>query len=72
MKDRACEIAVNSKCDEYQRWFASMVYNCFDKNTGSGVASKVGANVNKVLAQELHKPAVRKIQKKESVCKVLR
>ena len=49
-----------------------MVYTCFDKNTGSGVASKVGANVNKVLAQELHKPAVRKIQKKESVCKVLR
>ena len=54
------------------KWF--LVYKFFDKETGSGsiATNKAGANVNKVLAQELHKPAVRKIQKKESVCKVLR
>ena len=38
-----------------------MVYKCFDK--------KIKANVNEVLAQDLHKPVI-EIQKKESVCGV--
>ena len=46
------------------KWF--LVYKFFDKETGSGsiATNKAGANVNKVLAQELHKPLIKKNQKK--------
>ena len=38
LRDKALNIAKNSKYDGYQRGLASMVYKCFDKNTfGSGV-----------------------------------
>ena len=37
-RDKAFNIAKNPKYDGYQRGFASMVYNFFDKKTkGSGV-----------------------------------
>ena len=52
MKDRAYEIAINPNYDGYQRGLACLVYKFFDKKTGSG------ANVNEVLAQELHKPVI--------------
>ena len=52
MKDRAYEIAINPNYDGYQRGLACLVYKFFDKKTGSG------ANVNGVLAQELHKPVI--------------
>ena len=55
MKDRAYNVNINSKYDGYQRGLASMVYKFFDKKkTGSG------ANKNEVLAQELHKPVIKK------------
>ena len=56
MKDRAYIIAKNPKYDQCQRALASMIYNGFDKKTGSGViaTSKTGVSVNEELAEELH------------------
>ena len=65
LKDRAYDIATNPKYDGYQRGLASTANRFFDKITESEVTSKVGENVNEVLAQELHKPVI-----KEKVCKV--
>ena len=47
------------------KWF--LVYKFFDKETGSGsiATNKAGANVNKVLAQELHKPLIKKIKRRQ-------
>ena len=39
-----------------------MVCRFCDKKTGSGTKSKVKANVNEMLAQELHKPVVKKFK----------
>ena len=39
-------------------------YGVQDKKTG------LIANVNEELAQELHKPVIKKIQKKDSLCRV--
>ena len=52
LRDRAYWIAVNRKCDDYQRALASMVYKIFDKKIGSW------AIVNEELSQELHKPII--------------
>ena len=35
LKDKAYEIAINSKYDRYQRGLVNMVYKIFDKKTGS-------------------------------------
>ena len=56
MKDEAYEIARNCKYDEYQRALASMIYNFFNKKTGSGVI------VNKQPAEELQKPVIKKFK----------
>ena len=42
-----------------------MLYNVFDKKTGSGKANKIKANVNEVLAQELHKPLIKNFKKRK-------
>ena len=49
-----------------------MVYKFFDKKTGSGAiaTSRAGVSVNEQLAEELHKPVTKKIQKKKSLCKI--
>ena len=39
-------------------------YTFFDKKT------RLGESVNEELAQELHKPVVKKIKQKKSVCQV--
>ena len=54
LKDRAYEIDRNRGYDGYQRVLASIVYNCFDKKTGSIVS------VNEQLAEELRKPVIKK------------
>ena len=59
MKDRAYEIARNRKYDGYQRALASMVYKAFDKKTGSGIS------VNQQLAEELHKPVIKKVKRRK-------
>ena len=64
LKDKAFAIANNPKYDGYQRGLVSMVYNFFDKKSkGSGIKSMP----NQQLANELHKPIIRKLKKKKSV-----
>ena len=75
MRDKAFKIASDPKYDGYQRRLASMVYKFFDKkSSGSGVATlanKSAANneikQNIQLADELHKPIIRKFKKNKSV-----
>ena len=64
LKDKAFKIASNPKYDGCKRGLASMVYKCFDKKSaslskfsGSGIANEP----NHQLANELHKPIIRKI-----------
>ena len=71
LRDKAFNIAKNPKYDGYQREFASMVYKFFDKKSASfsykSMAS-IGGNMhanksafnNEKLAEELHKPIIRK------------
>ena len=59
LRGKAFNIAKNPKYDGYQRGLASMVYNFFDKkSTGSGV--NIPLEFNEPLAEELHKPIIRK------------
>ena len=52
------------KNDGYQQGLASMVYKYFDKKTSvSGIQSE---NIsNKQLSEELHKPIIRKFEKRK-------
>ena len=67
LRDKAFNIAKSPKYDGYQRGLATMVYKFFDeKTTGSGVttlANKFAIKSipqNEQLADELHKPTIRK------------
>ena len=63
LKNRAFDIAKDPKHDGYQRRLASMVYKFFDsKNSGSGAKL---IPENKQLANELHKPIIRKFEKRK-------
>ena len=63
LRDKAFNIAKDPKYDGYKRGLASMVYKCFDKKTkGSGVKSMPQ---NEQLAEELHKPIIRKFKKRK-------
>ena len=63
MRDRAFKIASDQKYDGYQRELASMVYKFFDKKSqGSGLANN---KENIQLADELHKPLIRKFKKRK-------
>ena len=56
-------IAKDPKYDGCQRGLASMVYKFFDKKTrGSGIKSMLQ---NEQLAEELHKPIIRKFKKRK-------
>ena len=57
LKDKAFTIANNPNYDGYQRGLASMVYKFFDKKSkGSGIINEP----NYQLANELHKPIIKK------------
>ena len=63
VRNKVFKIGSDSKYDGYQRGLASMVYNFFDKKSsslnkfsGSGIINEP----NYQLANELHKPIVRK------------
>ena len=59
LRDKAFKIAINPKYDGYQRGLASMVYKFFDKkSSGSGITTN---EFNYQLANELHKPVIKKI-----------
>ena len=62
LRNKAFKIASYPKYDGYQRGLASMVYKSFDKkSSGSGIANKP----NYQLAEELHKPIIRKFKKRK-------
>ena len=76
LKDKAFKIANISKYDGYQRGLASMVYNFFDKKSvslnrskGSGIlallANKSANEPNCQLSSELHKPIIKKLEKRK-------
>ena len=71
LKDKAFEIAGNPKYDGYERGLASMVYTFFDKkSSGSGASKTSKANEmskisNVKLANELHKPVIKKFSKRK-------
>ena len=61
-KDKAFKIASDPEYDGYQRGLASMVYMFLDKKSkGSGIANEP----NYQLANELHKPIIRKFKKRK-------
>ena len=60
LKDKAFKIASDPKYDCYQRGLASMVYKFFDKKSSwSSIVNKP----NYQLANQLHKPIIRKFEK---------
>ena len=57
LKNKAFKIASDPKYEVYQRGLALMFYKLFDKkSSGSGVANKPNCH----LANELHKPIIKK------------
>ena len=65
LHNKAFHITKNWKYDEYQRGLALMVYKLFDKKA-SGGSVKNENMTNQELAEELHKPIIKKFEK----CKV--
>ena len=64
LKDKAFETANNPKYDRYQRRLTSMDYKFFDKKSkGSGIKNEI--KENQQLANELHKPIIRKFKKRK-------
>ena len=62
LRDKAYDIASNSKYNGYQRGLASIVYKVFDKKSiGSGMAEPNSLK----LADELHKPVIKKFDKRK-------
>ena len=72
LKNKAFNIPKNPRYDGYQRELASMVYKFFDKKTkGSGLTTLSNKSAikyipqNEQLAEELHKPIIRKFKKRK-------
>ena len=70
LKDKVFKTASDPKYDGYLRGLASMVYKFFDKKSeGSGIvaslASKSANEPNYQLANEFHKPVIRKLKKRK-------
>ena len=62
LRDKAYDIASNPEYDGYQRGLASMVYKFFDKKyMDSGTAKPSSL----ILTNELHKPIIRKFNKRK-------
>ena len=62
LRDKAFKIASNPKYDDYQRGLPSMVYKFFDKKyCENGIVNEP----NYQLANELHKPIIRKFKKRK-------
>ena len=69
LRDKAYNIASNPKYDGYQRGLASIVYKFFDKkSTGSETAKSSSLeriSSSSILADELHKPIIKKFEKRK-------
>ena len=76
LRNKAFNIAKDPKYDGYQRGLASMVYKFFDKKSASladkstkrrGVTTLINKSLsqNRQLAEELHKPIIKKLKKRK-------
>ena len=68
LRDKAFNIAKDPKYDRYQRGLASMVYKFFDKKSKGTGAKHVNTKLtpqNQQLAEELHKPIIKKFEKRK-------
>ena len=68
LKDKAFKVANNPNYDCYQKGLASMVYKFFDKTSALLDKSKGSGSINKPnyqLANEFHKPIIRKFKKRK-------
>ena len=69
LRDKAFNIAKDTKYDGYQRGLASMVYKFFDKKSAKSGAKHVNntklAPQNQKLAEELHKLIIKKFEKRK-------
>ena len=75
LRDKAYDIASNPEYDGYQRGLAIMVYKFFDKKSTVGASAKhvMGSGIKKdttkssslILANELHKPVIKKFIKRK-------
>ena len=66
LRDKSFNTAKNPKCDGYQMGFASMVYKFLAKKSASSSVNMHANNERSLdLAEELHKPIIRKLRKKE-------
>ena len=64
LKDKAFQIASNPKYDGQQGGLASMVHKFFnEKSKESGIKNEI--KKNQQLANELHKPIIRKFKKRK-------
>ena len=61
MRNEAFKIASDPKYDGYQRGLTSMVYKFLDKKKSGGFFNES----NYQLANELHKPIIRKFKKRK-------
>ena len=63
LRDKAFKVASDQKYDGYQRGLASMAYKFFNKKSqGKGLANN---KENIQLANELHKPIIKKFNKRK-------
>ena len=62
LRDKAFKIASDPKYDGYQRGLASMVYKLFEKKSSG---SSIAGESNYQLANELHKPIIKKFKKRK-------
>ena len=69
LRDKAFNIAKDTKYDGYQRGLASMVYKFFDSKVEGSSAKNVNNTKltpqNQQLAEELHKPIIKKFEKRK-------
>ena len=75
LRDKAYDIASNPEYDGYQRGLVSMVYKFFDKKAmaepsvkhvmGSGIKKDTTKSSSLILADELHKPVIKKFNKRK-------
>ena len=66
LRDKAYDIATNPEYDGYQRGLASMVYKFFHKKSmGSGIKRDTTKSSSLILADELHKPVIKKFNKRK-------
>ena len=68
LKNSSYDIASNPEYDDYQRDLASMVYKFFNSKVtprNKTISGKGTEEVKKILTEELHKPVIRKFNKRK-------